>query len=181
MNHRYALMATLCTALAACDKPAPTTTPPPGDDAGGAPADGGAVAGDDGAAAADGGGDTEPGAPSVAWADKTFEQRKTWMGIEVFPKMKTAFQGHDATQFKSFTCETCHGDGAKEKNYAMPNDSIYPLPKDDPIKAAMEYDDKIAKFMVNDVVPQMATMLSTQPASAENPTGLSCFGCHPTE
>jgi hypothetical protein len=180
MHVRLALAALLLTAATACDKKEPTT-PPPGDSAGGVPTptDDGATPSDDGAVA-DGGGTTEPGAPGVKWADKTFEQRKEFMGIEFYPKMKASFQGHDAAQYKKFTCETCHGADGKAKNYAMPSDSIYPLPKADPIKAAMDYDEKVTKFMMDQVVPEGAKMLEKEPGDPAK-GGFGCFSCHPAE
>ncbi|MBL4689551.1 MAG: hypothetical protein JKY37_33495 [Nannocystaceae bacterium] len=143
---------------------------------------------DDGAAMPDDGADggaaesTEPGAPGVAWADKTFDQKKTWMGVEVFPKMKASFQGHDAATYKKFTCATCHGDDGKEKGYKMPSDSIYPLNPKDPITAAMDYDEDVTKFMMDKVVPEMVGMLEgVEGYSAANPTGFGCMSCHPSE
>ena len=168
-------------ALAACDKKTEPTNPPPPSDSGAVPAS------DDGAAAADGAGeggaeDTEPGAPGVAWHDKTFDQKKTWMGVEVFPKMKAAFQEHDGATYKKFTCDTCHGEDGKDKGYKMPVDSIYPLDPKDPIKGAMDYDEKVTKFMIDVVTPQMVEMLEgVEPYSADNPSGFGCMSCHPAE
>lgn len=176
------LPATLALATG-CEKEPKPTNPPPSNDSGAAPAsdDGGVAAADDGAAG-EGGEDTEPGAPGVAWHDKTFDQKKTWMGVEVFPKMKAAFQGHDAATYKKFTCDTCHGEDGKEKGYEMPTDSIYPLNPNDPIKGAMEYDEEITKFMMDVVTPQMIEMLEgEQPYSADNPNGFGCMSCHPAE
>ena len=184
MTHRVPSLALVLVALVACDKPA-STVPPPGDTAG-SPADGGAADGgaaDGGAAdggAADGGG--EPGSPDVAWKDKTFDQKKEFMGVEVFPKMKAAFQGYDSNQFRAFKCDTCHGPDPAAKKYKMPTDSIYPLPKDNPVKAAMAYDEKMTKFMVDTIMPQMAEML--QMKSGDPATGLGefgCMSCHPAE
>ena len=189
MTHRVPSLALVpalaLVAFVACDKPA-STVPPPGDTAG-APADGGAADGgaaDGGAAdggAADGGG-TEPGSPDVAWKDKTFDQKKEFMGVEVFPKMKAAFQGYDANQFRAFKCDTCHGPDPAAKKYKMPTDSIYPLPKDNPVKAAMAYDEKMTKFMVDTIVPEMAKMLQMQPADPKTGLGeFGCMNCHPAE
>jgi hypothetical protein len=185
MNTRFLLTATACVALLGCEKNPPTTTPPPGDApaADGGAADGGAA--DDGAAeggAAEGGGATEPGAPGVAWKDKNFDQRKEFMGTDVFPKMKAMFKEYDAGTFGSFKCDTCHGPDPKAKNYEMPTDSIYPLPKNDPVKAAMDYDEKVTKFVVDKVVPDMATLLEMKPVNANGaPDEFGCFSCHPTE
>lgn len=173
-------------ALSACDKPT-TTTPPPGDTAGATPVEttaapdtaGGDTTPDTGGDNAGGGegGNTEPGAPGVPWANKDRKQRMEYMGIVVLPAMKKVFQGYDATGFAQFKCDTCHGKDPKAKNYEMPSDSIYPLEKADPIKAAMEYDEKMTKFMIEQVTPKMAELLEDKSITAEK--GAGCFTCHP--
>ena len=197
MRKLFMLIGIAGLAFGACEKPT-TTTPPPGDTAGAA--DGGAAAsagdsagaaeagGDAGAGeagAADAGGEggaaTEPGAPGVAWADKTFKQRQEYMGITVLPKMKSLFQGHDATAFGTFKCQTCHGNDMAAKKFKMPNDGIYPLNPADPVKGAREYDEKITKFMLEQVTPQMAEMLDETMISKDNPNGFGCMRCHPAE
>ncbi len=177
MTKKTALLATLLLAAAACEKGGEASNPP---------ADGGDTATTP-AADADGGGavtaeaKTAPGAPDVKWADKSFQQRKEWMGIEVLPKMKALFQEYDGAQFKGFKCQTCHGDDGKDKNYEMPSDAIYPLPKDDPITAAMEYDEGVTKFMMERVVPETAVLLDMDPYDPATGQGFGCFGCHPME
>jgi hypothetical protein len=59
----------------------------------------------------------------------------------------------------------------------MPSNSIYPLEKGDPIKAAMEYDEKMTKFMVEQVTPKMAELLEDKTMTADK--GAGCFTCHP--
>ena len=175
MTTKTALLATLVLAVLACEKGGETTPPTTGGETTETPTD--ATAGGEGGEAK-----AEPGAPDVKWADKTFQQRKEWMGVEVLPKMKAMFKEYDEAQFKGFGCDTCHGADGKDKNFAMPTDSIYPLPKDDPVKAAMEYDEAVTKFMVEKVVPDMAKLLDEEPYNPETKTGtFGCFDCHPTE
>ena len=181
MKLRSALTTTLLIALApGCDKSSSQPTNPP------PPSDSGAVAADDGAAdggaAADDAGGGDDGAEEVdleamKFDDMNWDQRKEYMGIFVFPAMKKAFKAHDEALYKKFTCDTCHGDDAKEVKYAMPTDSIYPLPKDDPLTAAKDYDEEVTKFMEEVVVPEMATLLKEEPG----PNGFWCMECHPAE
>lgn len=178
MMTKTALLATLVLAVLGCEKQAETTPPTTGGEVTDTPtADGGETDA--------GGGDeakTEPGAPDVKWADKTFQQRKEWMGIEVLPQMKAMFKEYDEAQFKGFGCDTCHGDDGKDKKFAMPSDSIYPLPKEDTLKAAMDYDEAVTKFMVEKVVPEMAKLVDEEPYNPETQTGtFGCFNCHPSE
>jgi len=178
MTTKIALLATLALAVLACEKPTDTTPPTTGGEVTETPTDSG------GETPEAGGGETksEPGAPDKKWADKTFDQRKEWMGIEVLPKMKALFKGYDEAQFKGFGCDTCHGADGKAKNYAMPTDSIYPLDKADPVGKAMAYDEKVTKFMVEKVVPDMAKLLDGEPYDPKTGKGtVGCFTCHPQE
>ena len=181
MTTKTALLATLALAVLACEKPADGTNPPTtGGEVTETPTD----SGGDTAGSGDGGGEakSEPGAPDKKWADKDFQQRKEWMGIKVLPEMKTLFKAYDEAQFKGFGCDTCHGADGKDKNYAMPTDSIYPLDKADPVGKAMKYDEAVTKFMVEKVVPDMAKLVDAEPFDPKTGKGtFGCFSCHPAE
>ena len=45
--------------------------------------------------------------PPTPWADMSFNERKSWMGHEVSPRMGELFEGHDAERFAGFGCEGC--------------------------------------------------------------------------
>ncbi|HEY3233468.1 MAG TPA: hypothetical protein VGJ84_02050 [Polyangiaceae bacterium] len=119
----------------------------------------------------------EPGAPNIPWKDKSFEQRKEYMGLYVLPQMKKLFREYDPGSFAEFKCQTCHGEDFEKVHFKMPN-HLFALLASDPIKAAMDRDPKIAKFMMENVVPTMSKLLSQQPISPDNPTGFGCFNCH---
>ncbi|MCA9690348.1 MAG: hypothetical protein R3A51_05445 [Nannocystaceae bacterium] len=112
----------------------------------------------------------------AGWADMDRAQRKRFMGVEVMPAMKKLFQEHDAKAFAGFKCQTCHGDDWTNEgvDFKMPN-ALYPLPEDDPIKAAREYDAEMTAFMVEKVMPAMGDLLG-KPYDKE--TGKGEFGCH---
>jgi cytochrome c553 len=177
MTIKTALLATLALAVLACGKQGDGTTPPTTGEATDTP-----TSGDGGPTADAGGGETKaaPGAPDKKWADKDFQARKEWMGIEVLPKMKAMFKEHDEAQFKSFGCDTCHGADGKDVQYKMPTDSIYPLDAKDPVGKAMAYDEAVTKFMIEKVTPEMAKLLDAEPYDPKTGTGtVGCFTCHP--
>lgn len=174
MNHmriKRVLALLLPLAVVHCDKSTePTATP---EDPATKPAESEPMEGEPAAA--------EPGAPEVAWAEKSFEQKKEFMGVVFYKEMKTKFQAHDSELYAKFTCATCHGEDAKEVNWAMPSDSILPLSKTDPVGQAMEFDEEVTQFMVDVVVPESAKLLDMEPYNPETGQGFGCFGCHPAE
>jgi len=172
----FLLTSTIALGLSACDKGSAPAAPPDATPA--TKADPGT---DDLAAASDDAGDTEPGAPDVPWSEKTFKQRKEFMGIVFLKEMKTSFKAHDEASFAGFKCQTCHGDDMKETNFEMPTDSLLPLDAEKPVEAAMEFDEEITKFMVEEVVPKSAELLDMEPYNPETGQGFGCFGCHPKE
>ena len=171
----FLLTSFVAVGISACDKGA--TPAAPADATPATPATPDAEA----AAPEAGGDDTEPGAPGVKWADKTFKQRQEYMGITFLKVMKKSFKAHDEASFSGFKCQTCHGDDMKEKNFAMPSDSLLPLNGEKPVEMAMEFDEEITKFMIEQVVPESAKLLDMEPFNPETGQGFGCFGCHPKE
>lgn len=117
----------------------------------------------------------------TAWKDKTRAQRMDWMGLQVFPKMKSAFKELDESRFATFSCQTCHSEEMEMLDYEMPNTKIYALPLANPVESAREYDEKVTEFMVNTVTPRMAELLDMPVYDPETKNGFGCFGCHPSE
>jgi len=141
-----------------------------------------AAASGDGSTSPGGSEDTEPVAPGVPWHDKALKQRQEDLGNVVVAKMKQICQAHDEVDFKGCKREPCHGDDMKGRNFELPTDSIYPLPKENTIQAAMDYDAKTTKFMIEQVVPEMAKLLDEEPYDPETQKGhFGCFSCHPSE
>ncbi len=117
----------------------------------------------------------------IAWKDKTRAQRMDWMGLQVFPRMKSAFKEFDESRFSGFACQTCHSDKMEMVDFRMPNDTIYALPLENTVQSAREYDEKVTDFMVNVVTPKMAELLDMPVYNPETKSGFGCFNCHPSE
>jgi hypothetical protein len=126
-----------------------------------------------------GGGEQRP-APGTAWKDMTHDERHYYMKETVFPKMKGEFAAFDAKDFAGMKCVTCHGDGAKDHTFKMPNPKLPGLPAtEDGFKQLQAKHPEIMKFMMEKVVPDMAVMLGEAPYNPATHQGFGCFRCHP--
>jgi hypothetical protein len=121
------------------------------------------------------------------WKDLKKEQKAKYMKEVVVPKMKTVFQGFDAKEYKVFNCATCHGKKAKAREFKMPSPEIPALPgTHEGFKALLEKKPKlepVAKFMGEQVKPQMAALLAQPEFDPKKPAagGFGCPACHTIE
>lgn len=119
--------------------------------------------------------------PPKPWVEMTFDERKRYMGESVLPAMAPLFRDHDPAEFAAFSCDTCHGADMRERAFAMPNPELPALyPSRTPEQLAMvEEHPEMVRFMYQDVIPTMQTLLGAQPYDEETGTGFSCYACHP--
>jgi len=128
----------------------------------------------DGAAAA-------TAAVGLEWKDMNRDEREHYMKSVVLPKMKPAFAGWDPGEFGDIRCGTCHGAGARDKTFKMPNPKLQKLPAagdEAGWKALAAREPEATKFMREFVVPTMAQMLGEKPYDPVTQQGFGCFECH---
>ncbi|HEY6464299.1 MAG TPA: hypothetical protein VIY73_29225 [Polyangiaceae bacterium] len=120
---------------------------------------------------------TQPGPGD--WDKWTHDQKLAWMKAGVMPKMGALFASYDAKKYADAKCVLCHGNGAKDGSFKMPNPDLPKLPKTpaDFKKLAAKHP-KIFAFMKDQVEPQMASLLGEQPFDPATKAGFSCMGCH---
>ncbi len=125
-----------------------------------------------------------PSASATApkWDGMGKEERINVMKTMVMPKMGELFKAHDGKKFKEITCKTCHGPGAKDGNFKMPNAGLPKLNAKDGFKKHMDKAHAdITKFMMTKVVPEMAGILGKPVYDPATHTGFGCGGCHVME
>ena len=113
------------------------------------------------------------------WDLWTHEQKLAYMKSTVMPKMGPLFHEQDAKTFAEPKCTLCHGSGAKDGSFKMPNPE---LPKLDLTPAGMKqmHDKKPAMvdFMSKKVLPTMADLLGEKPYDPKTQKGFGCLECH---
>ena len=102
------------------------------------------------------------------WARESWDERHDTMEFVVHPNMARLFQHNAHKPYPDMTCRTCHGADAEAVNYAMPHG----LP---PLDPAHIPDTPTARFMAEEVTPEMIELLGTSPKS------FGCFNCHPRQ
>jgi hypothetical protein len=125
-------------------------------------------------AAADGGDDASPYAAPLSegeWQSLSFDERKRFMRELVMPTMKPLFTEFDSDHFASVKCSTCHGSGAADGTFAMPNSDLPALGGQNP-PAPDERQLRTIEFMRSVVKPKIAELLGEP--------NLRCNNCHPS-
>jgi len=121
-------------------------------------------------------------APPSAWKDMPHEERIAHMKHVVLPTMKLEFQAWKSDEFAEMDCATCHGAGARDETFEMPNPDLPRLPGGpDGFEKLLRDEPEAAAFMAQVVVPKMAAMLGEHPYDAKQHDGFGCFRCHLTE
>jgi hypothetical protein len=117
-----------------------------------------------------------PAKPS--WDEMSKEQRTELMKTVVQPKMAELLKEFDAKRFADVKCTTCHGPGVKQGKFDMPNPKLPKLDPKDKFAKHKKKSEKILAFMMEKVVPEMASLIGEQPFDPETKKGFGCGNCH---
>jgi hypothetical protein len=109
-------------------------------------------------------------------------QREQYMKDVVMPRAKEAFVAFDP-KYQSMDCRTCHGDGAADGSFEMPNPKIKPLPNTEEAFMAWVSKDanagRYAQFMATKLQPLMGELLQVAVFDPQTKSGeFSCSSCH---
>lgn len=109
------------------------------------------------------------------WAEMDHDERMEHMAAVVMPKMQAVFQGHDPDRFGDFGCATCHGGGAGNGSFEMPNPGLPELDASKLYKKHRKETPDMVKLMWKQVEPSMGDALAlTYGFGGE----ISCASCH---
>ena len=123
----------------------------------------------------------EYAAPSRPWAELDHDARRAHMVQHVLPRTSELFTSYDDTRYADFSCTTCHGADASERNFAMPNPTLITLYPTGSVgqEAVLAQYTATCTFMYSRLVPAVVTMLGASEYDPATRQGFSCFSCHP--
>jgi mono/diheme cytochrome c family protein len=117
-------------------------------------------------------------APATPFEDMKHGDQIAYMKNVVLPAMAKSFQAVEPEEFANMNCATCHGPGAKNGSFEMPNPDLPKLDVTDGFAVHMKEHPEMTKFMMEKVVPDVATLLGEEPYNPETGKGFGCFDCH---
>ena len=113
------------------------------------------------------------------WANWSHEKKQDYMKATVVVVEKALFVNYDPVRFANFSCKTCHGSGADNGTFKMPNPELPKWPGGpDAFKKLIEKDPRMLKFMQQLIVPVTARLIGVKEFEFATHTGFSCFQCH---
>ena len=119
-------------------------------------------------------------APTPAWFGMSRTQKLQVMKKKVLPAMEANFTAYDAERFADFSCETCHGAGADDGTYRMPNPALPALRMDkEGWDRMMKEQPVVSRFMIDKVESAMADLLEVPRYDPKTHKGFNCLRCHP--
>jgi len=116
-----------------------------------------------------------PDGASKTWAQMDHAERVDHMAKTVEPRLAAKFREWDAERYADFDCATCHGEGANDGTYAMPNPDLPHLEEKGLFKKHRKEQPEAVKFMWKVVEAEVADAMGL----TYGPKGdIACWTCH---
>lgn len=96
----------------------------------------------------------------------------------VMPHMSELFRSFDQQRYVEVDCATCHGAGARQGDFRMPSADLPRLDPSERFAAHQAETPEMTRFMMEQVVPQMAELLGEHAYDPRKGDGFGCFDCH---
>jgi hypothetical protein len=108
------------------------------------------------------------------WEAMDFDARKQFMAAVVLPAVSPLFREFDPERFAAVSCKTCHGSGARNGDFVLPNADL-PVLHSAALKNPPEELQPILGFMREVLKPKVAELLGVEGSA------LKCGACHQME
>jgi hypothetical protein len=119
------------------------------------------------------------GSSPIDWVGMTHAERRDHMRTVVMPKAKELFVAYDPARYAKMSCATCHGDGADDGTFKMPNPKLPKLPSSpEGFKQLIAAKPAACQFMLVKLKPTMAALLGMPVFNPDTRTGFGCMNCH---
>jgi hypothetical protein len=114
------------------------------------------------------------------WATWSVVRKKQYMESVVIADAKKMFAHFDPVRYREVTCKTCHGPGAEDGTYKMPNPAL-PKVRPEKVIELAKTKPELFIFMDGAVVPHVAKLLGQPTFDHVTMSGFGCFKCHTPE
>jgi len=119
------------------------------------------------------------GPNTLGWPTWSHEQKLAYMKQTVMPAEREIFGRFEPLRFAKMTCETCHGQGARDGNFKMPNPDLpHLVGARGGFQELLTRQPETLRFMQQVVAPETARLLGYSVFDMEKHVGFSCYQCH---
>jgi hypothetical protein len=122
------------------------------------------------------------GPNTMGWPTWSHEQKLAYMKQTVLPAEREIFGRFEPVRYARMTCETCHGQGARDGSYRMPNPDLpHIVGGKGGFTELAQKEPEALRFMQQVVGPETAKLLGYQQFDMAKHVGFSCYQCHVRE